>query len=104
MFRLSAMVVLASVITFSGALADGVGLEGTWQIGAYRVTIKNAEDENTAPVATLTVEQGGKTIYSIQNAALWLNPEGFFGNPREMSYEDSNKPHRIGEGLHSGPR
>jgi hypothetical protein len=96
MFRLLMLTMLASAVAISSALADGVGLEGTWRIGNYQVAIKNSEDKNTAPKATLTVTQDGRTIYSMQNAALWLNPAGFFEHPGKMTYEDSLKPSRIG--------
>jgi hypothetical protein len=96
MFRLLMLVVVASAVMLSNALADGIGLEGTWQVGAYRLAIKNTAPPKDFSTSVLTVEQGGRTIYTLRNAVFWLNPAGFFPRSGEMSYEDGLKPYRIG--------
>jgi hypothetical protein len=97
MFRLLALTVLASMVTVFGVHADGIGLEGSWQIGAYRLAVKNvAPPKDYFEKSVLTVEQNGKTIYTQKNAVFWLNPAGFFEHSGEMSYEESLKPNRIG--------
>jgi len=96
MFRRLVLAVLVSAITVSGALADGIGLEGSWQVGAYRLAIKTIAPPDNFERSTLTVEQGGKTIYTLKNAVFWLNPAGFFPHSGEMSYEDGLKPYQIG--------
>ena len=97
MFRLLVLAVLASAVMVSSALADSIGLEGTWQIGAYRLSIKNTAPPDEFEKSVLTVEQNGRTIYTLKNGVFWLNPAGFFEHSGEMSYDEGLKPYRIGE-------
>jgi hypothetical protein len=92
----SAILFLIAIGLAPSALADGIGLDGTWKVGAYQVTIENIENAYGAPTATLTVTQSGKTIYAIKNAVLWLNPAGFFADRAKMDYDASMSPVGIG--------
>jgi hypothetical protein len=94
-FRLAILLLIVIGLT-PDASGGGIGLEGSWTIGNYEVTIKNTEDKNGLSTATLNVNLGGTSIYTIKNTALWLNPAGFFADPGKMSYESSMKPVRIG--------
>jgi hypothetical protein len=85
------------ILSFApGAWADGIGLAGKWKIGIYQVTVDNSEDTDGAPTATLKVSRGGKSIYTIKNAVLWLNPVGFFTDPGRLGYDASMEPVGIG--------
>jgi len=70
------------------------GDEGQWKITSYSVVIRKSQDAD----ATLTVTQGGKTLYRMSNAALWLNPVSFFKTMAAgASYDEQKKPHGIGQ-------